>query len=93
MSKRLSLKESAIHSGRSVATIRRRIADGTLPAYWEGNQQFIDPADLDSVFAPRRVIAKSGVTDLDTLVKQTVSAWPRLTPAQRELIISLGGAA
>lgn len=89
----IDLKAAAAHSGRSVATIRRRITDGVLPAYWESNKQVVEVADLDAVFASRRVVPRSGDTDLDALVKQTVAAWPRLTPAQRDIISSLGRAA
>ncbi|GEM_PF-2434921 len=88
----LDIRSAADHSGRSIATIRRRIADGSLPAYWEGSKQVIEIPDLEAVFSPRRVVPKSGDADLDALVKRTVAAWPRMTPAQRDLVVSLGGA-
>lgn len=93
MSGRLDLKSSAARSGRSIATIRRRIADGSLPAYWEDNKQVVEVSDLDAVFTSHRVVPKSGDTDLDALVKRTVAAWPRMTPAQRDLVVSMGRAA
>lgn len=90
--RRLDIRSAADHSGRSIATIRRRIADGSLPAYWEDNKQVVEVSDLDAVFASHRVVPKSGDTDLDALVKRTVAAWPRMTPAQRDLVVSMGRA-
>jgi len=90
---RFDLKAAAAHSGCSVSTIRRRIAAGDLPAYWEKNKQVVEVANLDAVFAPCRVVPSSGDIDLDALVRQTVASWPRLTAAQRDVLSSLDRAA
>jgi excisionase family DNA binding protein len=45
---RISLDDAATRLGVSVWTIRRRIADGTLPAYRVGKRLIrVDPRDLD----------------------------------------------
>ncbi len=48
-----SPRESAAYTGVSVKTIRRRIADGSLPARRMGPRLLkIDTADLDALFRP-----------------------------------------
>lgn len=48
----LSLKEAADRVGVSVKTIRRRIADGQLPAYRTGRILRIKRADLEALMQP-----------------------------------------
>jgi|LSQX01.1.fsa_nt_gb excisionase family DNA binding protein len=49
----LSPQEAAIHAGVSVDTIRRRIADGTIPAHRLGKRLIrIAAADLEAAFKP-----------------------------------------
>lgn len=91
-SSRVNLPTAAARKGVSLNTIRRRVNDGSLPAFWDGNRQVVEITDLDIAFELRRVVPKSGNADLDDLVKETVAAWPRMTSAQRNLVISLGGA-
>jgi excisionase family DNA binding protein len=56
-----STRESAEYAGVCVKTIRRRIADGSLPAHRLGPKLFrIDRADLDRLF--RRVPTVSNGT-------------------------------
>lgn len=46
----LSLAEAAVHTDLSTKTLRRRIADGTLPAYRAGRLIKVRPEDLDALF-------------------------------------------
>lgn len=48
----LSIQDAAHELGVSPKTIRRRIADGTVPAFRVGRQIRIRPADLESAFQP-----------------------------------------
>ncbi|MGB3593294.1 MAG: helix-turn-helix domain-containing protein [Ornithinimicrobium sp.] len=45
-----SLSEAAERTGLSTYTLRRRIADGRLPAYRSGSRIIrVDPADVDNL--------------------------------------------
>ena len=54
----LSPKEAADHAGVSTDTIRRRIADGTIPAHRLGRLIKIKVSDLDKAF--RRIPTAGG---------------------------------
>jgi excisionase family DNA binding protein len=56
---KVSIAEAADTYNCSQRTIRRRIADGTLPAYRVGPRMIrLDPADLDKM--ARRIATASG---------------------------------
>ncbi len=54
----LTAREAAAELGVSLATVRRRVADGSLPAYRLGNRPGaavrIRRADLDALLVPSR---------------------------------------
>lgn len=57
----LSIQEAAIRAGVSVLTIRRRIADGTIPAHRLGKRLIrISADDLDAAFRPIPTTNKVG---------------------------------
>ena len=45
--KLIGIRDAADYADVSIKTVRRRIADGTLPAYRVGRLIKVDPADLD----------------------------------------------
>jgi len=45
-----SLSSAAARMGVSVKTVRRRIAEGVLPAYRSGRILRLDPDDVDNMF-------------------------------------------
>lgn len=50
---RISIAQAAERAGVSRDTIRRRIADGSLPAYRMGPRLIrLDPADVDALLRP-----------------------------------------
>ncbi len=53
----LSIAEAAAREGVSQKTIRRRIADGSLPAYklGKGRTLYVRPEDLDAARVPATV--------------------------------------
>lgn len=57
--KRITLDEAADESGASKRTLRRLISTGELKAYHlgtTGQRLWIDPADLEKLFRPVRVV-------------------------------------
>lgn len=50
----LSIRQAADHTGASTDTIRRRISDGQLPAYYVGKSHMlrIKTNDLDALMRP-----------------------------------------
>jgi excisionase family DNA binding protein len=59
-----SLASAAARMGVSVKTVRRRIADGVLPAYRSGRILRLDPNDVDGMFCryPQLTAAARGST-------------------------------
>jgi excisionase family DNA binding protein len=59
-----SLASAAARTGVSVKTVRRRIADGVLPAYRCGRILRLDPNDVDGMFCryPQLTAAVRGST-------------------------------
>lgn len=56
----LGIREAAAYSKRSVMTLRRRIADGSLRARLVGNSFAIARADLDAFLAAREQDRETG---------------------------------
>jgi excisionase family DNA binding protein len=87
----LTLKEAAAHSGVSLSTINRYIADGKLPAYKMRGKNYVTPGDLEAAFGPVPVIpTSSGVTDegLRAWAERVAATAPPLRAEQRDIIIS-----
>lgn len=54
-----SLSEAAQRTGISTWTLRRRIAEGLLPAYRSGRRLIrVDPADVDRLLTPIRTVQR-----------------------------------
>ncbi len=50
---RISIADAAVRLGVSPKTVRRRIADGSLPAYRVGPHLVrLDPAEVDALLRP-----------------------------------------
>ncbi len=58
----LSLRDAAIYVGASVDTIRRRINDGQLRAYYLGKSSLVrvKASDLDRLMKPVRTLGLGG---------------------------------
>lgn len=89
----LTLQEAAHVRRVGYSTLRKRIADGTLPAERVGRRIYVDRAHLDamgdSVTGRPRTNA-----EIDSAVARVVAAAPRLTAEQRErLAVIIGGVA
>ena len=95
---RLDVRGASTHSRRSVATVRRRIADGSLPAVLNGNKHEVDVADLDRVFMPVRVVPKrdaaaAAFDALEVAARRVAAEAPPLSFEQRARLIELLGGA
>lgn len=51
----MSVKEAAVHIGRTTKALRHMIAGGKLPAIREGSRVHLDRADLDQWIEMRKV--------------------------------------
>lgn len=89
---RLTLQEAARDSRIGYSTLRKRVAEGLLPAERVGRRVFIRPEHLAALSSPpvgRPTLERA----VDDAVARVVAAAPRLTPDQRERLASiLGGA-
>ncbi|MDR2973554.1 MAG: excisionase family DNA-binding protein [Propionibacteriaceae bacterium] len=58
----LSLRDAADYTGTSIDTLRRRINDGQLTAYYMGRSHTvrIKASDLDGLMRPIRTVGTSG---------------------------------
>jgi excisionase family DNA binding protein len=90
---RLTLQEAADARRIGYSTLRKRVADGSLPAERVGRRIFVDPAHLDALADP--VVGRPrAAAEIDSAVARVVAAAPRLTAEQRErLAVIIGGAA
>ncbi|WCD91453.1 helix-turn-helix domain-containing protein [Microbacterium sp. nov. GSS16] len=91
-SSRLTLQEAARRRSIGQSTLRRKIADGILPAERIGRRIYISPGDLDALAQP--IVGRpTAERSIDAAVARVVAEAPRLTPAQLErLAVILGGA-
>lgn len=89
---RLTLQEAAHTRRIGYSTLRKRVADGSLPAERIGRRIYVDPAHLDAMADP--VVGRPRATrEIDSAVARIVAAAPRLTAEQRErLAVIIGGA-
>ena len=95
---RVNLCGAAERSNCSVATVRRRIADGSLPAVLQGNKHEVDVADLDRVFAPvpvtpKRDAAAAALEALEAAARRVAAQAPPLSFEQRARLTELLGGA
>lgn len=89
---RLTLQEAAARSGLSVATLRRHIHDGALPAVKTGSRYEVTVADLDAM----RVAFRQAQENSDAVARAEQKAWversvadaPPMTREQVGIIIS-----
>jgi len=90
---RLTLQEAAHARRIGYSTLRKRVADGSLPAERIGRRIYVEPAHLDAMAAP--VVGRPrAAAEIDSAVARVVAAAPRLTAEQRErLAVIIGGAA
>lgn len=90
---RLTLQEAAHARRIGYSTLRKRVADGTLPAERVGRRIYVESAHLDAMAQP--VVGRPrAATEIDSAVARVVAAAPRLTAEQRERLAAIiGGAA
>lgn len=90
---RITLQEATLARRIGYSTLRKRVADGILPAERVGRRIYVDPAHLDALAAP--VVGRPrAAAEIDSAVARVVAAAPRLTAEQRErLAVIIGGAA
>lgn len=90
---RVSLQDAASSRKIGYSTLRKRIADGDLPAERVGRRIFVRVDDLEAMSEP--IVGRPQADRaVDAAITRIVSAAPRLTTDQRErLAIILGGAA
>lgn len=90
---RLTLQEAADARRIGYSTLRKRVADGSLPAERVGRRLYINPAHLNVLAAP--VVGRPrAAAEIDSAVARVVAAAPRLTAEQRERLAAIiGGAA
>lgn len=89
----LTLQEAAHARRVGYSTLRKRIADGTLPAERVGRRIYVDRAHLDAM-GDSVVGRPRAAAEIDAAVARVVAAAPRLTAEQRErLAVIIGGAA
>lgn len=92
---RLSIPAAAARQQVAPITVQRRIRAGVLPAVLVGKRYEVEVADLDRVFAPRRVMAaqKSGalLAQLERAAERVAAEAPPLTEAARERLRELLG--
>lgn len=88
---RLTLQEAAPLRRIGHSTLRRKIADGSLPAKRIGRRIYVDLNDLDALAQP--VVGRPTRDDaVESAVARIVAAAPRLTPQQLErLAVIVGG--
>jgi hypothetical protein len=105
----LDLRTAAERKRCSVATIRRRIHSGLLPAIKNGVMHQVSVADLDAAFAPVAVVPKSAMgprravnriaagetamARLHAAAVELADAAPPLSADQRARLVSLLGGA
>ncbi|MBQ3359774.1 MAG: helix-turn-helix domain-containing protein [Microbacterium sp.] len=89
----LTLQEAAHARRVGYSTLRKRVADGTLPAERVGRRIYVDRAHLDAM--GDSVVGRPRATaEIDSAVARVVAAAPRLTTEQRErLAVIIGGVA
>lgn len=89
---RIPLQEAALSRRIGTSTLRKRVADGTLPAERIGRRIYIRPEDLDALAQP--VVGRPTADRvIESAVARVVEAAPRLTADQRErLAVIFGGA-
>jgi len=85
----LSPAEAARRKGCSTKTIRRHIADGTLPAKRLGRLIIIDVADVDALGDAVVPEMKTAAEIIKAEAIRVVSEAPKLTPEQLDRICSL----
>ncbi|TSE17873.1 helix-turn-helix domain-containing protein [Arthrobacter sp. KBS0703] len=87
----ISLAESSARTGLSEKTLRRRIADGLLPAYRVGPRAIrVKPEDLDKLLRPMPASVEGRRQDqLADYIARTVEAFPPLTREQLDRIAVL----
>jgi excisionase family DNA binding protein len=96
---RLTLPEASIYCGKHVATIRRRIHSGELPAVRIGRRHCVLSSDLDNLFTPVAVpvvprhVSTGPFEDLEAAAKRVAAMAPPLSADQRARIASLLGGA
>lgn len=95
---RLDIKAAAARHVCSPVTVRRRIADGELPAVLVGNKQYVLIEDLDRVFAVVSVVPKAeraakAYADLEQAARRVATEAKPLTQAQRVRLAELLGGA
>lgn len=89
----LTLQEAADARRIGYSTLRKRVADGTLPAERMGRRIYVDRAHLDAMADPA-VGRPRAAAEIDSAVARVVAAAPRLTAEQRErLAVIVGGGA
>jgi excisionase family DNA binding protein len=95
---RVDLRSAAERRNCSIATVRRRIADGSLPAVRNGNKYEVNVADLDRVFAPvpiepTRNSAAAAFEALESAARRVAAQAPPLSQRQRARLTELLGGA
>jgi len=89
----LTLQEAANARRIGYSTLRKWIADGTLPAERIGRRIYVQSAHLDAMASPA-IGRPRAAEEIDSAVARVVAAAPRLTAEQRErLAVIIGGAA
>lgn len=88
---RLTLREAARDSRIGYSTLRKRVADGLLPAERVGRRVFVRPERLDALnsLSTGRPTQERAIDDA---VARVVTAAPRLTSEQRERLAVVLGA-
>ncbi|WP_082802928.1 helix-turn-helix domain-containing protein [Microbacterium sp. CH1] len=88
---RFTLQEAARLRRIGHSTLRRKIADGSLPAERIGRRLYVRPNDLDALAQP--VVGRpTNDRAVESAVARIVADAPRLTPGQLErLAVILGG--
>lgn len=91
---RITAREAAHRSGVSIATVRRRISDGRLPAIKAGKSYWVFPEDADRAFGPTPVVPQKAAPEaLEAAIARAIAAAPPLSLAAQDRIISLLGGA
>ncbi|WP_314096014.1 hypothetical protein [Microbacterium foliorum] len=91
---RLSIPAAAARQQVAPITVHRRIRAGILPAVVVGRRYEVEVADLDRVFAPRKVVAtrkSDALAQLERAAERVAADAPPLTGAARERLRELLG--
>lgn len=89
---RLSLQSAAARGPIAYSTLRKRIADGDLPAHRIGRRVFVRASDIDDL-AEVVAVGPSAAAAVESAIARLVKAAPLLTDEQRaRLAVVIGGA-